>query len=323
MSSLASATTSANARFPRAEPAGRRRILAVVVTYNRCELLARCVRALRGQTRPPEEIVVVNNGSTDDTEAMLREQGVRLITQENVGSAGGWHRGIRCALEEGFDAVWLMDDDGYPEESALQQLDAALTPGTACVSCAVVCEDNHERLVFPLPRLNARGLPLLFAARRKCATLGEAAAESGGALYPFAHFFNGALIAAPALRAIGNVDREFFIFGEELDYLYRLRHGGAVHTLLTARQIHPDVAGRPLTDMKIYYYIKNTLILNRRYFDWVPLRNLLTIAAALMRTGRRNGWGEAWAYVGGRKRALLRRAISHGLAGRLGKEFCE
>jgi rhamnopyranosyl-N-acetylglucosaminyl-diphospho-decaprenol beta-1,3/1,4-galactofuranosyltransferase len=187
----------------------------------------------------------------------------------------------------------------------------------------VVCENDHERLVFPLPRLNAHGLPVLFSSRRKWETVEAAATTAQGGLYPFAHFFNGALIAAPALRAIGNVDREFFIFGEELDYLYRLRHGGAVHTLLTARQIHPDVAGRPLTDMKIYYYIKNTLILNRRYFDWVPLRNLLTIAAALMRTGRRNGWGEAWAYVGGRKRALLRRAISHGLAGRLGKEFCE
>lgn len=299
------------------------RILAVVVTFNRRELLARCVRHLRSQTRPPEEILVINNGSTDGTAAMLQEQGVRCITQENVGSAGGWYRGIRCAVEEGFDAVWLMDDDGYPEESALQQLEAALTPGTACVSCAVVCEEDHERLVFPLPRLNVRGLPILFSTRRKCATLTHAAAECRGALYPFAHFFNGSLIAASALRSIGNVERQFFIFGEELDYLYRLRCGGAVHTLLTARQIHPDVAGRPLTDLKIYYYIKNTLILNGRYFDWVRLRNFLTVAAALVRTGRRNGWNECWAFVGGRKRALLRKAILRGLGGRLGRDFSD
>ncbi|MEN9637200.1 MAG: hypothetical protein RL077_5604, partial [Verrucomicrobiota bacterium] len=248
-------------------------------------------------------------------------RGVRCITQENVGSAGGWHRGIQCALEGGFDAVWLMDDDGYPEPSALQRLESALAPGVACISSAVVCEDDPARLVFPLPRLNARGLPVLFSPQRKLFSVAEAAAESAGGLYPFAHFFNGALIASDAIRQVGNVNRDYFIFGDELDYLYRLRTVGPVHTLMSALHLHPDVAGRPLSDIKIYYYIKNTLILNRLYFDWVPVRNVLPVVAGLYRTVRRNGWREAWSYLGGRKRGILRRAISRGLAGQLGKDF--
>ena len=49
------------------------RILAVVVTHNRYILLSRCLDYLHNQVRPPNGLVVINNGSTDNTEAMLRE----------------------------------------------------------------------------------------------------------------------------------------------------------------------------------------------------------------------------------------------------------
>lgn len=273
------------------------------------------------QTCRPDEIVVINNGSTDDTAAMLRDRGVRCITQENVGSAGGWHRGIQCAVEEGFDAVWLMDDDGFPDESALECLIERLVSGVACVSSTVLCENDRERLVFPLPRLNARGLPALFSPRRKLFTVREAIPEAKDDLYPFAHLFNGALVSTAAVRQIGNVNRDYFLFGDELDFLYRLRSAGAVCTVMSARHYHPDVAGRPLTDTKLYYYVKNTLILNQRYFDWIPVRNVLTVAVALARTWRRNGWQEAFSFLSGRKRAILWTAIVRGLRGQVAKDF--
>lgn len=297
------------------------KILTVIVAYNRCALLSRCLDYLQLQARLPDCIVVINNGSTDHTEAMLRDRGIRCITQENVGAAGGWHRGIQCALDEGFDAVWLMDDDGFPDQFSLEQLVAELVPGVACVSSAVLCENDRKRLVFPLPRLNARELPVIFSVRRKLFTLDEVMSQATGSLYPYTHFFNGALISIDAIKQVGNVDRDFFIFGEELDYLYRLRSVGAVYTVMSAHHYHPDVCGRPLSDAKVYYYIKNTLILNRRYFDWVPVRNVLTVAAALGRTARRNGWLEALAYLVGRNRTIFWTAIGRGLRGRVAKDF--
>lgn len=297
------------------------RILAVVVTFNRASLLSRCLDYLQRQTRLPDGIVVINNGSTDGTEAMLRDREIRCITQENVGSAGGWHRGIQVALDESFDAVWLMDDDGFPDESALSRLEIELDPGVACVSSTVLCENDRGRLVFALPRLNALGLPVLFSLKRKLRTLDEVSKRAEGGLYPFAHFFNGALISTEAVRKIGNIDRDFFIFGDELDYQYRLRLAGPVYTVLSAHHYHPDVAGRPLTDIKIYYYVKNTLVLNRRYFDWIALRDVLTVVAALARTVRRNGWREAFSYLLGRKRQILWMAVSRGLRGRVARDF--
>ena len=293
----------------------------MVVTHNRVSLLSRCIDHLQQQTLLSDEIVVINNGSTDDTESMLRERGVKYITQENVGSAGGWHRGIEYAVANDFDAVWLMDDDGYPGVRALEHLEAAMEPGVSCVSSIVLRENQPTHFVFPLPRLNGGGLPVLLARQRKIFTLEELRPVADQDRYPFAHFFNGSLISADAIRQVGNVDQRFFIFGDELDYFYRLRQAGPVYSVLSARHLHPDVTNRPFSSLKIYYYIKNTLILNRRYFDKVVLRNVLTIIAALSRMASRNGWCEALAYVVGGKRHVLYSAIARGLRGQVGNDF--
>jgi rhamnopyranosyl-N-acetylglucosaminyl-diphospho-decaprenol beta-1,3/1,4-galactofuranosyltransferase len=297
------------------------RVLAVVVTHNRRELLARCVEALQAQSRTPDEIVVINNGSTDGTEAMLQERAVRCVTQENLGSAGGWHTGIQLALDEGFDAIWLMDDDGYPDSRALERLTLGIRAGFACLSSVVLREDDRTHFVFPFPALDDAGLPAIFRWQRKIPTLRELAALSKDGTYAFAHFFNGALISAEAVRRVGNVDPGFFIFGDEVDYFFRLRAYGPVHSVLDAHHFHPDVSTRPYTPVKVYYYVKNTLVLNRRYFDWVALRNILAVCAALGRTFSRNGPAEAFSYLFGKNASIFYRAIVLGLRGRVGKDF--
>ena len=65
-------------------------VIAIIVTRNRFELLKECISAVRSQTSPCGSIIVVNNGSTDETNAWLAAQSdLRVITQENSGSAGG------------------------------------------------------------------------------------------------------------------------------------------------------------------------------------------------------------------------------------------
>lgn len=297
------------------------RTLAVVVTHNRSVLLSRCLDYLQRQVRLPDSILVVNNGSTDDTEAVLRDRGIRCVTQENVGSAGGWHRGIQCALDARFDAIWLMDDDGFPEAGALAALKAAMAPGVACASSVVLREDQPDHFVFPFPMLDAAGLPVIFGRPRKLGTLADLRAIAQDGTYPFAHFFNGALISVAAVREVGNVNRDFFIFGDEVDYFFRLRQAGKVISVLDALHFHPDVSQRPYTPAKVYYYIKNTLVLNARYFNMVWLRHGLAVAAVLARTASRNGLGTALSYVLGRQSPAFYMAIVRGLQGKVGKDF--
>ena len=215
-------------------------ILAVVVTHNRRTLLSRCLDNLLAQKRQPDHILVVNNASEDGTVEMLQKRKIDFITQENFGSAGGWYRGIEYALDHDFDAIWLMDDDGFPNVGALCLLEAALSPDVVCASSVVVREDLPTDFVFPLPLLDSSDLPIIWGRKRKLVSMSELRSISPDGTYPFAHFFNGALVSIAAVRQVGNVDCNFFMSGDELDYQYRLRKAGKVISLVDAIHYHPD-----------------------------------------------------------------------------------
>jgi len=102
------------------------RAAAVVVTYNRLPLLQKCVEKLEGQTAPCD-ILVVDNASSDGTAAWLdsqqKEGRLRAHnTGANLGGAGGFNKGMRWAVEAGYEYLWLMDDDCPPEPDALEKL---------------------------------------------------------------------------------------------------------------------------------------------------------------------------------------------------------
>lgn len=101
------------------------RVAVVVLNWNGWPDTVACVRSLQKQTLEPAWIVVVDNASTDDSEQQLRtlEPGVTLLQSgRNLGYAGGNNVGIRWALMQGADAVWLLNNDAVADESALESL---------------------------------------------------------------------------------------------------------------------------------------------------------------------------------------------------------
>lgn len=103
---------------------------AVVVTYNRKELLRQCVAKLLGQTGASCDVLIIDNASTDGTDEMIRSEFQRpeVIyenTGSNLGGAGGFEYGVGKAVRLGYEYVWIMDDDTLPEENALAELFAA------------------------------------------------------------------------------------------------------------------------------------------------------------------------------------------------------
>lgn len=97
---------------------------AVVVTYNRKELLTDCLQHIKSQTEPAD-IIVVDNASTDGTSDLFVENTEGLLyfnTGANLGGAGGFNYGMRKACELGYEFVWIMDDDTMPEPTAHEKL---------------------------------------------------------------------------------------------------------------------------------------------------------------------------------------------------------
>lgn len=103
-------------------------VWAVVVTWNRRVLLEQCLEALMAQTRACDRVLVVDNASDDGTDELLAAWSDRVTVlrlDRNTGGAGGFNAGVRAAVEDGADRVWLMDDDVLPEPQALERLLAA------------------------------------------------------------------------------------------------------------------------------------------------------------------------------------------------------
>lgn len=100
-------------------------VCAIVPTYNRARFLRECLESLLAQTRPLDQIVVVNDGSTDHTEEILRAYGEKLKTlrQRNAGKATA----LNFALAQcESDYVWICDDDDIAEPDACAALAGAL-----------------------------------------------------------------------------------------------------------------------------------------------------------------------------------------------------
>ena len=142
-------------------------VAAVVVTYNRLTLLQQgidCLLAQKISSDAALDILIIDNASTDGTGEALAgrvEAGeIRYFnTGANLGGAGGFNWGMRQAGQDGYDFMWIMDDDCQPHEDSLQALldaDEALGDAYGFLSSVVrwtdgsICRMNVQR--HPLTR---------------------------------------------------------------------------------------------------------------------------------------------------------------------------
>ncbi|RZS77044.1 glycosyltransferase family 2 protein [Pigmentiphaga kullae] len=222
-------------------------VCAVVVTYNRKALLARCLKALLGQQRPPDRIIIIDNASTDGTPAALEQDGtlarpdVELVTLErNEGGAGGFHHGLERAMRSGAELAWLMDDDGHPAPDCLQRLLEA-RQGLDLWGPVVLDDKHPDQLCFPLR------LPRSSRILRSRRAVEEACTE--GLLPEVVMPFNGVLVTRELVAKIGLPRKEFFIWGDDIEYVWRAARAGAqIVTVCGASFYHPrqDDLGAPM-----------------------------------------------------------------------------
>lgn len=213
-------------------------VVAVVVTHNRAELLAKSLDVLGGQSRPVDLIIVVDNANQSEVAELVDRQPVPTLylpSEFNLGGAGGFALGMLTALAYGADWVWLADDDGRPEgpEVLAILLECARRHALMEVSPVVANIDDPQVLAFPL----RRGLVW----RRHRDELIDPAAPTEDLLRGIASLFNGALFHKDAIAAVGVPDLRLFIRGDEVDVHRRLALSGLPFgTCLTTAYLHPN-----------------------------------------------------------------------------------
>lgn len=235
------------------------RTIAVVVSFNRKALLSECIDALRKQTRKPDAILVVNNGSTDGTTEWLNSQpDIFQISQANLGSAGGFNTGITWAFDKGYSWIWCMDDDGYPHPAALENLLKHEPQGhRALLNCAVLNKEDKRSFVW------------------KTASYKNIDEVDEDLIKGIGHPFNGTLIHRSIVEKIGAPKGSLFLWGDETEYYYRItkKHQYPVYTVSSSIHYHPAAAFNLKKDWnhqqtwKMYFYIRNRLHVHRAKFN--------------------------------------------------------
>lgn len=254
------------------------KLCAVIVTYNRKELLRRALRALQTQTCVPDEILVVNNASTDGTAEMLAREYPEvgcLSLPENLGGAGGYYYGLQWAVDHGFDRVMVMDDDGYPSPDCLSRLLAYHSADLPVCAPLVLSVDDPSRLAFTLFLEQGSALNTPSEARQ--------VAQNGliaGRIAPF----NGVVIARRVIEQIGLPLKQFFLWGDEYEYFLRMKRAGIqVATVIDAHFFHPpdrmqihwvNLLGRKFSvyyadhPLKDYLIVRNQAYIVKKYHGW-------------------------------------------------------
>ena len=257
-------------------------LAAVIVTFNRKELLGENIRMLLKQTRPFDKIFVVDNCSTDGTPEYLKDQGwmddprfVYVKTHANIGGAGGFYTGTKAAYEAGADYIVLMDDDGraadkHTFENLLRETER-------------LHAENPKLFVNSLVR---QGELLSFKMGSKYTVAEALAAAKNSILDGEANPFNGTLVSRELVAEIGYPNPDFFIKGDEVNYKQRSFDAGAkVVTVVDSDYIHP----RPETNERTVLGRKVPFFVEAPWKEYYAARNFTYMY-------KQNGWYKAIAF---------------------------
>lgn len=296
------------------------KITAVVVTFNRLELLKQGIECLRKQQKLTG-IIVVNNGSTDGTREWLDAQpGLLVVHQDNVGGSGGFYTGIERAYSEGADWIWCMDDDVFPHPDCLDRLlpytdrpeVGILSPRRLLEGKVFTHEFQHFNFTNPVGSLHGCKL-----AKQQV----NQATEIVGA------DFEGPFISRRVVEKIGLPNRELFIFCDDTDYCLRAHLAGfklfyIPEALMDKHKFFSDdtwTSRNRKKKWKRYYQVRNEAYLNHHYgrnFGVRYLRSFIGVAGYIIPALLSIPFTDAWQW---KDLSMLWTAYQDGIHERLGK----
>lgn len=250
----------------------------VIVTYNRLELLRLCLNKLEEQTYPPDSVIVVNNASTDGVTAQFLDKyngALPLIVIHhniNTGGAGGFYTGMHFAHQQGYEWVFIMDDDVFPAPSCIEALMSVAHP------CMIAVREYKngklvERAALEYNLSNPFYLnPKRSAISDKYKTRGDMPAVIAVANVAF----EGFMIKREVIDAIGYPEPKYFIFYDDVDYALRAKKVGysilAVRDAKLVRQLPFDQSGA-IDSWKAFYMFRNLFHIHFKFGENYFVKN--------------------------------------------------
>lgn len=300
-------------------------IASLTVAYNGAKVLHSHLGALKRQTQKIDEIIVVNNASTDDTLDLLAAKFPEITVlnlSKNGGVGGGYAAGLDyAAITKKYDWVWLFDQDSLPAEDGLELLLAGLQHlnGDAASIAILAPTSAHRETKMMCPGLLWQGgrIVKMQVDCNRPISLVDLVISSGS------------LIRREAIAAVGLPRADFFMDFVDYEHCLRLRRHG--FKVAVVRDSHLDhVLGAPTTfnilghtihwtdhvPWRVYYMTRNEVFTIWKYYSSWRNKAFLFLRMA---------WYVFFLLLLGKRKlaclSMMYRGIQDGRAGRLGIRF--
>jgi len=236
-------------------------IFAVTVTYgDRFHYLKQVVNSLVKQKI--DRIIIVSNGSDKNSLKQIKTLQNRIkcidliALKENTGSANGFNKGISQAIKNGANYIWLLDDDNKPEKDSLDILKKELSlyknkkNKTALLSYREDRAQFAKAIDYGIPNLmlgtqnSFLGFDI-FSRKRK--NLPEKNTKRKGIVTVAP--YGGLIFHKDLINEIGLPNKNFFLYGDDYDFSYRItKKGGLIYLIKDSR----------IEDLEISFHLKKT-----------------------------------------------------------------
>lgn len=242
-----------------------------ILNWNNPADTRRCLDSVFRLDYDPYRVIVVDNGSADDSLAQLGEDGrdFRLIASpRNLGYAGGNNLAIREALAHGADYVWLLNNDAIAEPKTLAQLIGAMQANPTLGMTSPVLRYPEDSSI----EYAAGYFDLGTATHRITCDLDEARLWQGEHADRISLVGTALLIRASLIRALGPLDESLFAYWEDTDLSIRANAAGFRNlAVLDANVFHvktpPEISERGRQPHFYYYMTRNELLLWRKHLS--------------------------------------------------------
>ncbi len=222
------------------------KVCAIVVTYNRKQLLKNCIDSLINQSTPLNTIFLIDNCSNDGTEQAISEWGyidqkgikeeieykktisishqlinfIYIKLSKNIGGAGGFNYGLKKAFSYKFDWYWIMDDDTEPMHDALERLlviPEAQNNRIGYVCSKVLWKNDLTPHIMTIPSIQTivNGVPFNFFSDKDLFVINSCA-------------FVSVMFSHSAIQKCGLPIKEYFIWNDDVEYTTRIQQAGYI-----------------------------------------------------------------------------------------------
>lgn len=245
------------------------KVFIILVNWNGKKDTAECLKSLKRIAYPNHEIIVVDNGSTDNSQEYLKThfpQVVLIENKENLGFAGGCNLGIKFALEQGTDYVLLLNNDTIAKEDFLLKLIQGVKDENADIATGKIYYYDTPHTIWGAGGwINLkRGMGCFYGINQEDRGQFDELREIS--------FISGCmmLIKKDVFEKIGYLDEKYFMYCEDVDFCLRalkkklklvyIPYSIILHKKTVATKIDQSPS-------RLYYFTRNSIFIVRKYSD--------------------------------------------------------